>query len=144
MHLSGRSEKPVISHEQAFLSSIPSASDSRCLAESCRQIPLAEPPPEASSSVARKYFLPEVREGRLRPAQRPAGEVLTLFRFRHSPAESWMEKWEIGQLIMNYCSCTRGLPKALTTSSASRPATRFPIASSILSRRAVALLAIKC
>lgn len=58
--------------------------------------------------------------------------------------ESWMEKWEIGQLIMNYCSCTRGLPKALTTSSASRPATRFPIASSILSRRAVALLAIKC
>ena len=56
MHLSGRSEKPVISHEQAFLSPIPPASDSLCLVESSRQIPLTEPPPEASSSVAREYF----------------------------------------------------------------------------------------
>ena len=79
LHLSGRSEKPVISHEQAFLSSIPSASDSRCLAESCRQIPLTEPLPDTYSSVARELFLPEARGGRSRPAQRPAGEALIAF-----------------------------------------------------------------
>lgn len=55
------------------------ASDSRCLVAISRQIPLTEPPPEASSSVAREYLLPEAREGRSRPAQRPAGEALAAF-----------------------------------------------------------------
>lgn len=92
MHLSGRSEKPVISHERAFLSPILPASDSRCLVAISRQIPWTEPPPEASSSVARKYFLPEAREGRSRPAQRPAGEALTAFPLSALLRVRWTEK----------------------------------------------------
>lgn len=92
LHLSGRSEKPAISHNQVFLSSTPPELDSRCLAESSRQFPLTELPPDASSSVAREPFLPEAREGQSRPAQRPAGEVLTAFPLSASLRVRRMEK----------------------------------------------------
>lgn len=73
LHLSGRSEKPVISHEQAFLPSIPSASDSRCLAESCRQIPLAEPLPEVYAVVsAPEQKLVQVSAGCPKPTKQAA------------------------------------------------------------------------
>ena len=110
MHLSERLEKPVISHEQAVLSLIPPAPDSRCLVATSRQIPLTEPPPEASSSVAREYLLPEAREGRSRPAQRPAGEALTVFPLSASLRVRRTEKRGIGDTLnrQRWVPCTGG------------------------------------